>query len=156
MDRRAIAVDPETGIVEFKPYNYTPSLAAAAISVAAFATLTALHTWRVHEYRAFYFTAFTIGGLCTNLRICAYLDDLVTDLVCLLVQTIGYGGRLWSHFDQDALGGFIINPRNPYPHRPSSLRCFHLHGPRPASPFSSGRAPFLCPIQVDDQDFRHR
>lgn len=29
-------------------------------------------------------------------------------MVCLLVQTIGYGGRLWSHFDQDALGGFII------------------------------------------------
>lgn len=78
MDRRAIAVDPETGAVEFKPYSYKPSLAAAAISVAVFATLTALHTWRVHEYRALYFTAFTIGGLCMNLHICAYLDGVLT------------------------------------------------------------------------------
>lgn len=73
-----IAVDPETGAVEFKPYSYTPSLPAAAISVAVFATLTALHTWRVYKYRAFYFTAFTIGGLCTNLPLCPYLNSVLT------------------------------------------------------------------------------
>ncbi|KAH8747737.1 RTA1 like protein-domain-containing protein [Diaporthe sp. PMI_573] len=87
MDRRAVLVDPETGAVQFKPYRYTPSLIAAIVSVAVFAILTALHTWRVHKFRAYYFTAFTIGGV---------------------FQTIGYAGRLWSHFAPDALPGFIM------------------------------------------------
>ncbi|KAK9847345.1 hypothetical protein MYU51_019553 [Penicillium brevicompactum] len=87
MNRRAISVDPESGAVEFKQYSYTPSLPAAAASVIVFATLTALHAWRMHNFRAVYFTAFTIGGL---------------------FETLGYSGRVWSHFDQDALGGFII------------------------------------------------
>jgi hypothetical protein len=73
MDRRAVSLDPESGTFEFKPYRYTPSLVAAVVSVVVFATLTALHTWRVYKFRAFYFTAFTIGGLCTHLlplRLC--------------------------------------------------------------------------------------
>jgi hypothetical protein len=48
----------------FKFYQYNPSLWAAAISTAVFAILTAIHTWRMFRSRAFYFTAFTIGGAC--------------------------------------------------------------------------------------------
>ncbi|KAI8191037.1 hypothetical protein K4K51_000208 [Colletotrichum sp. SAR 10_75] len=72
---------------DFKLYRYTPSLPAAIVSVAVFAALTALHTWRIFRARALYFTAFTIGGL---------------------FQTIGYCGRIWSHFDTLSIGGFVI------------------------------------------------
>ncbi|KAM0437896.1 hypothetical protein ACHAPT_002261 [Fusarium lateritium] len=72
---------------DFRLYRYTPSLAAAIASAAVFSLLTALHTWRLLRARAFYFSAFTIGGL---------------------FQTIGYCGRIWSHFDNLAIGGFVI------------------------------------------------
>lgn len=49
---------------DFKLYRYTPSLAAAIVSVIVFAVLTALHTWRMLKARAYYFMAFTIGGVC--------------------------------------------------------------------------------------------
>ncbi|KAK7706481.1 hypothetical protein SLS63_013968 [Diaporthe eres] len=69
----------------FQLYRYTPSLAAAVVGVVVFAILTVLHTGLLLRARAFYFTAFTIG-----------------------VQTIGYAGRIWSHYDKYSLGGFII------------------------------------------------
>lgn len=49
---------------DFKLYRYTPSLPAAIVSVAVFAILTVLHTGRLVKARAYYFTAFTIGGIC--------------------------------------------------------------------------------------------
>lgn len=55
-------VDPDAFV--FKLYHYTPSLPAAIVSVAVFAFLTAIHFWRLYKARAFYFTAFTIGGVC--------------------------------------------------------------------------------------------
>ncbi|KKZ61475.1 hypothetical protein EMCG_00137 [[Emmonsia] crescens] len=72
---------------DFELYRYIPSLPAAIISVVVFAILTVSHTWRLLRARAFYFTAFTVGGL---------------------FQTIGYCGRVWGHFDKFSLGGFII------------------------------------------------
>ncbi|GAB1317817.1 hypothetical protein MFIFM68171_08027 [Madurella fahalii] len=71
---------------DFQLYRYEPSLAAAVVGVVVFAILTLLHCWRVFRYKAFYFTAFTVGGV---------------------FQTIGYSGRISSHFDRYALGGFI-------------------------------------------------
>lgn len=50
----------------FRLYQYTPSLYAAGISVAVFLALTAVHVWRLHHARAYYFTAFTIGGTCKH------------------------------------------------------------------------------------------
>ncbi|KAL1849163.1 hypothetical protein Daus18300_013368 [Diaporthe australafricana] len=47
----------------FQLYRYTPSLAAAVVCVVVFAILTILHTGRMFKARAFYFTAFTIGGI---------------------------------------------------------------------------------------------
>ncbi|TEA12375.1 Protein RTA1 [Colletotrichum sidae] len=72
---------------DFQLYRYTPSLAAAVVSVIVFAALTVLHTWRLWKAKAFYFTAFTVGGV---------------------FQTIGYAGRIWSHYDKFSIGGFII------------------------------------------------
>ncbi|KAI9163419.1 Protein RTM1 [Paramyrothecium foliicola] len=72
---------------DFKLYRYTPSLPAAIVSVIVFAILTLVHVWRMQRARAFYFTAFTIGGL---------------------FQTIGYCGRIWGHFDKLSIGGFVI------------------------------------------------
>ncbi|KAH7194978.1 RTA1 like protein-domain-containing protein [Fusarium oxysporum] len=65
---------------DFKLYRYDPLLAAAIVSVVIFAILTLLHTWRLFRVRAYYFTAFTIGGLC----------------------------KIRSHYDKFAVGGFIV------------------------------------------------
>ncbi|KAK0388801.1 hypothetical protein NLU13_5044 [Sarocladium strictum] len=72
---------------DFQLYRYTPSLPGAIIAVIVFAILTCAHLWRLLRSRAFYFTAFTVGGA---------------------FQTVGYCGRIWSHFDKLSVGGFII------------------------------------------------
>ncbi|KAK1447479.1 hypothetical protein CMEL01_09318 [Colletotrichum melonis] len=72
---------------DFRLYRYTPSLPAAIGSAAVFAVLTILHFWRLYRARAVYFTAFALGGV---------------------FQTIGYCGRIWSHFDTMAIGGFVM------------------------------------------------
>ncbi|RKK08419.1 hypothetical protein BFJ68_g16572 [Fusarium oxysporum] len=61
---------------DFQLYQCTPSLPAATVSVVIFAVLMILHTWRLLRARAYYFSAFTVGGL---------------------LQKIGYYGRIWSH-----------------------------------------------------------
>ncbi|KAH8177491.1 RTA1 like protein [Sarocladium implicatum] len=72
---------------DFRLYRYTPSLPAAIVSAVVFAALTSFHTWRILRARSYYFTAFTVGGL---------------------FQAIGYCGRIWSHYDELAIGGFVI------------------------------------------------
>ncbi|KAK1490335.1 RTA1 [Colletotrichum cuscutae] len=72
---------------DFRLYRYTSSLPAAIVSAAVSAVLTILHVWRLYRARAFYFTAFALGGI---------------------FQTIGYCGRIWSHFDTMAIGGFVM------------------------------------------------
>lgn len=49
---------------DFQLYRYTPSLPGAIIAVIVFAILTCAHLWRLLRSRAFYFTAFTVGGAC--------------------------------------------------------------------------------------------
>ncbi|KAK3989094.1 RTA1 like protein-domain-containing protein [Cladorrhinum sp. PSN332] len=73
--------------LDFALYRYELSLPAAIAAVVVFLVLTLLHVWRIYRHRSFYFTAFTVGG-------------------CF--QVIGYCGRIWSHFDDTALGGFIM------------------------------------------------
>lgn len=51
---------------DFKLYRYTPSLPAAIVFAAVFAVLSALHTWQLARHRAYYFTAFTVGGYCEH------------------------------------------------------------------------------------------
>ncbi|KAK5658628.1 hypothetical protein OQA88_2021 [Cercophora sp. LCS_1] len=80
--------DPERlSDFDFALYRYTPSLPAAAISTAVFAILTLIHAWRIYKTKAIYFVAFTIGGL---------------------FQTIGYAGRIWSHYDTEGVPAFVL------------------------------------------------
>ncbi|KAH8911192.1 RTA1-domain-containing protein [Coniochaeta sp. PMI_546] len=84
---RNTASEAESTEFDFKLYRYDPSLPAAIVSLVIFFILTVLHAVRMYRGRAFYFTAFTIGGL---------------------FEVVGYCGRAWSHFDKFALGGFIM------------------------------------------------
>lgn len=77
----------ESAGYDFKLYRYDPSLPAAIVAVAVFAILTTVHFWRLKRAGALYFTPFLIGGI---------------------FQTIGYCGRIWSHFDKESIGGFVM------------------------------------------------
>lgn len=59
----ATQIPPE---FDFKLYRYTPSLEGAIVSLIVFALLTIAHYWRLKKARAYYFTVFTIGGLCMS------------------------------------------------------------------------------------------
>ncbi|KAF4445454.1 hypothetical protein F53441_10796 [Fusarium austroafricanum] len=78
---------PGAEAFDFKLYRYNPSLAAAIVSVAIFAILSVLHVWRLIRVRAYYFTPFVVGGF---------------------FETIGYCGRIWSHYDKLSVGGFVL------------------------------------------------
>lgn len=72
---------------DFKLYRYDLSLPTAIVAAAVFLILSLLHVWRIHRHRSFYFTAFTVGGF---------------------FEVVGYSGRIWSHFDPLAIGGFVM------------------------------------------------
>ena len=72
---------------DFQLYRYDPSLPAAIVTAIIFGILTTGHFWRLKKAGALYFTPFLIGGI---------------------FQTIGYCGRIWSHFDKMAIGGFVM------------------------------------------------
>jgi hypothetical protein len=58
----AEAVD--AAMLDFALYRYKLSLPAAIAAVVIFLFLSLLHLWRLYRHRAFYFTAFTVGGFC--------------------------------------------------------------------------------------------
>lgn len=86
-DPAAAAVEGNNAGYDFKLYRYDPSLPAAIVATIIFAILTAVHFWRLRRAGAVYFTPFLIGGI---------------------FQTIGYCGRIWSHFDKESIGGFVM------------------------------------------------
>jgi len=85
-DSTTVAASDNAGY-DFKLYRYDPSLPAAIVTTVVFAALTAVHFWRLRRAGAVYFTPFLIGGI---------------------FQTIGYCGRIWSHFDTESIGGFVM------------------------------------------------
>ncbi|KAM0714121.1 hypothetical protein Q7P37_011085 [Cladosporium fusiforme] len=91
----------------FKLYRYTPSLPAAVVAVVVFAILTAIHAWRMQQAKAYYFTPFLIGGICKLVCLHHVFKDAPTD-TSTPVQVIGYAGRIWSHFDEESIGGFVM------------------------------------------------
>ena len=108
MGLRASDVQSRDDGFNFKLYRYDPSLPAATTFVAIFAILTALHAWRLYRVRALYFTAFVIGGICKRQLPYASRrsdDGLTNDSS---VETIGYCGRIWSHYNNQAIGGFVM------------------------------------------------
>lgn len=61
------ALTPEqAALFDFKLYRYEPSLPAAAVSLAVFAILTALHALKILRHRSLYFIPFAVGGLCKS------------------------------------------------------------------------------------------
>ncbi|PTB34837.1 uncharacterized protein TrAFT101_009452 [Trichoderma asperellum] len=77
------ATAPQAIAYDFRLYRYTPSLEVPIVTVVVFAILTGYHAFLIKRHQSFYFTAFTVGGLC-------------------------YAGRIWSHYDTMAIGGFVI------------------------------------------------
>lgn len=102
-----MATEEDAGY-NFQLYRYTPSLPAAIVSVVVFAVLTGLHIWRMWRARAFYFTPFVVGGVCecSTCLISRRIHNMLT--IPNTVQTIGYCGRIWGHYDKEAIGGFVI------------------------------------------------
>ncbi|KAF4341500.1 Rtm1p [Fusarium beomiforme] len=90
---------------DFKLYRYDPSLPAAVVSVVVFSILSVLHVWRLFRVRAYYFTPFVIGGFC---RLALSPCHLSASLIVYSVETIGYCGRIWGHFDKFSVGGFVL------------------------------------------------
>lgn len=68
-------------------YEYSPSLILAIVGAVAFSVGCIIHIALLSHLRAKYFIPFAIG--------------------CLM-EAIGYGGRIWSHYDPTGLPGFII------------------------------------------------
>lgn len=71
----------------FVMYRYDISVPAAAIFVALFGISSIWHIWQTWKKRSWFLIAFIIGGL---------------------FETIGYGGRIQSSFDQFSLSPFIM------------------------------------------------
>lgn len=89
---------------DFELYRYIPSLPAAIISVVVFAILTVSHTWRLLRARAFYFTAFTVGGLCES--------SSQTDnwrLNAIVINTLFYYMKFKRSVIVEEYGGILTN-----------------------------------------------
>jgi hypothetical protein len=52
-------------LLDFALYRYDVSLPAAITALVVFLVLTIVHVWRIYRHHSFYFTAFTLGGVCT-------------------------------------------------------------------------------------------
>ncbi|KAM0106891.1 hypothetical protein ACP6JB_007472 [Aspergillus fumigatus] len=68
-------------------YRYVPSIPAAAIMAAVFGLLAMGYLYRIVTHRTYFFVPFIIG---------------------LLFETAGYIARIFSHFDPNALGPYIV------------------------------------------------
>jgi RTA1 like protein len=72
---------------EFKLYRYVPSLPVAVTVAAIFGILTLAHLYRMYRWRSWFCIPFIIGGI---------------------FETVGYIGRILSHFDNEKVSYFII------------------------------------------------
>lgn len=68
-------------------YQYTPQIIPAIIATALFIIGGIIHIIWLRRLRASYFSPFVVG--------------------CFM-EAVGYGGRIWSHFNPTGLPGFII------------------------------------------------
>ncbi|KAL5335531.1 RTA1 like protein [Aspergillus crustosus] len=78
----------EQETIDFQLYRYTPKLAPAALFLALFSLTTAYHIYQIHQKRAWYFTAFVLGGL---------------------FQIIGYAARLAAHSNTESIPIYSIH-----------------------------------------------
>ncbi|CAI7633026.1 unnamed protein product [Penicillium bialowiezense] len=75
------------GGIDYALYRYTPSIPAAVIFGVVFVGLSVLHLIRLIKHRSYFFIPFLIG---------------------LLLECAGYFARVFSHFDTQALGPYIV------------------------------------------------
>ncbi|KAJ5096869.1 Protein RTM1 [Penicillium angulare] len=73
--------------VDYALYRYTPSIPAAAIFAGIFLILSILHLIRLAQCRTYFFIPFVVG---------------------LLFECAGYIARIFSHFNTNALGPYIV------------------------------------------------
>ncbi|GES62993.1 RTA1 like protein [Aspergillus terreus] len=71
----------------YKLYRYVPSIPAGAIMAVVFGLLAIVHFYRIIKHRTYFFIPFFIG---------------------LLLEAAGYIARIFSHFDTEALGPYIV------------------------------------------------
>lgn len=106
---------------DFQLYRYDVSLPAAATSMVVFLILSVLHVWCIWRHRSFYFTAFTIGGFCTDASPLPYpnprpspqaqpvkTSSMLTSFSQTVVQVVGYAARIGSHHDRFSIPAFSI------------------------------------------------
>ncbi|PYI00735.1 putative RTA1 domain protein [Aspergillus sclerotiicarbonarius CBS 121057] len=79
--------DSSQDTVSFALYQYTPSLPAAIIFTVIFGGLSLFHLYRVIQHQTYFFIPFILG---------------------LLFETAGYIARIFSHYDPNALGPYIV------------------------------------------------
>ncbi|KAL2851426.1 RTA1 like protein [Aspergillus pseudodeflectus] len=77
----------EQDTVDFQLYRYTPNRAAAGLFVALFLLTTIYHVYQVWRRRAWYFTAFVVGGI---------------------FQIIGYICRIIAHDNKESIPIYSI------------------------------------------------
>ncbi|CAI7599649.1 unnamed protein product [Penicillium manginii] len=75
------------GHIDFQLYRYTPSVAAAVIFIVLFLLTTAFHLYQLIKCRAWYFSAFVLGGI---------------------FQIIGYIARAISHSNTQSVPIYSI------------------------------------------------
>ncbi|KAF2466257.1 RTA1 like protein [Lindgomyces ingoldianus] len=73
--------------VEFKLWNYTPSVAGGVIGALVFTVLTGLHSFQLLRNRTWFCTPFVIGGL---------------------FETIGYAARAAAHSNTESVTPYVI------------------------------------------------
>ncbi len=94
--------------IDFQLYRYTPSQAAAGLFVALFSITTLYHAYQIGKARAWYFTAFVLGGVCTLKS--AHLHGLAPTekLTLRTVQIIGYICRIIAHGNKESIPVYSI------------------------------------------------
>lgn len=93
--------------IDFQLYRYTPSQAAAGLFVALFSITTLYHAYQIAKARAWYFTAFAVGGICTSTRV-NLRGHLSRRLTLRTVQIIGYICRIIAHNDKESIPVYSI------------------------------------------------
>jgi len=84
--------------ITFVFYHYDPNLPAAIIFAVLFALSSSFHCFQLIKTKTWFYIPMLIGGLCK-----APLN--ITDET---VEVVGYTGRALSHFNNQALGPFIM------------------------------------------------
>ncbi|KAL8894116.1 MAG: hypothetical protein Q9192_004603 [Flavoplaca navasiana] len=72
---------------EYVLYHYSPSIAAAAVTIVVFAVLTGLHAYRMIKTKLWFCIPFTLGGV---------------------FEFVGYVGRAVGHSSPESLGAYIV------------------------------------------------